>query len=170
MRFSAGWEAVFQRVFSQVVKPGQASSKPLGLQAFGHSFSLLHLRKFKRGVAQGLNGLQNEGHGFKGCEKTHVLCQGTTLVGPYTMPLVRALAPEFLLSWSAQSLSAASLVRGAGFQTRENPPTYNLRALALVADTAVKQARNSAFTPAQLGAKHVEESRCPHAHQMNAML
>jgi hypothetical protein len=25
----------------------------------------------------------NEGHGFTGCGKTHVLYQGTTLVGPY---------------------------------------------------------------------------------------
>jgi hypothetical protein len=24
----------------------------------------------------------DEGHGFTGCGKTHVLCQGTTLVGP----------------------------------------------------------------------------------------
>jgi hypothetical protein len=25
----------------------------------------------------------DQGHGFAGCGKTHVLCQGTTLVGPY---------------------------------------------------------------------------------------
>jgi hypothetical protein len=35
-----------------------------------------------------------EGHGFAGCGKTHVLCQGTTLVGPKTARLMRALAPE----------------------------------------------------------------------------
>jgi hypothetical protein len=33
---------------------------------------------------------------FTGCGKTHVLCQGTTSVGPYNGELLRALAPEAL--------------------------------------------------------------------------
>jgi hypothetical protein len=63
-----------------------------------------------RGSLSGLHNLRKNSlkHGFPTCGKSHVLCQGTTLVGPHTMPLMRALAPEFLLSWSAQSLSAAS--------------------------------------------------------------
>ena len=38
------------------------------------------------------------GHHFTGCGNTHVLCQGLTLVGPQRMELMRALAPEVLLS------------------------------------------------------------------------
>jgi hypothetical protein len=36
----------------------------------------------------------DEGHGFTGCGKTHVLYEVTTLVGPKTARLTRALAPE----------------------------------------------------------------------------
>jgi hypothetical protein len=34
--------------------------------------------------------------GFTSCGKTHVLCQGTALAGPYPTPPMRALAPEVL--------------------------------------------------------------------------
>ena len=40
----------------------------------------------------------NEGHGFAGCGKTHVLCQGTTLVGPKTARLMRATSPQRALA------------------------------------------------------------------------
>jgi hypothetical protein len=35
----------------------------------------------------------DKGHGFAGCRKTHVLCQGTTLVGPKTARMMRAFSP-----------------------------------------------------------------------------
>jgi hypothetical protein len=59
--------------------------------------------------------------GFTGCGKTHVLYQGTTLVVPTLGEMMRALAPEVLLSCPVQTFSAAP----EGLQPA---PIFNFRA------------------------------------------
>jgi len=53
-------------------------------------------------------------HDFTVCGKTHVLCQGTTLVGPKTARLMRALAPEVLLPARLPRLSRPAVERAVG--------------------------------------------------------
>ena len=55
----------------------------------------------------------NERKDITSCRKTNALYQGTALAGPYPVLLMRALAPEVLLSRPVQTFSAASI--GAGY-------------------------------------------------------